>query len=74
MTCATVLKHEAFDLKHMLQLFASPSELLFSCFEAYVKQYCLRRLQKQTKATAVDSTAIAQKRTRTFQSYRQLSE
>jgi len=63
-----------FDLKHMLQLFPCRSELLFSYFEASVKQYCLRRLQKQTKAIVVDGTAIAHKRTRAFQSYRQLSE
>jgi len=41
------MKH--FDLKHKLQLFPSPFELLFSYFEASVKQYCLRPLQKQTK-------------------------
>jgi hypothetical protein len=58
----------------MLQLFPSPSELLFSCFEASVKQYSLRRLQKLTKATAIEGTAIAKKRTRTFQIYLQLSE
>jgi len=62
------MKH--FDLKHMLQSFPSPSELLFSYFEASVKQYCLRRLQTQTKAIAVDGTAITQKGTCAFQSYR----
>jgi len=66
------MKH--FDLKRKLQLFPSRSELLFSYFEASVKQYCLRRLQKQAKAIAVHGTAITQKRTRAFQSYRQLSE
>ena len=66
------MKH--FDLKHKLQLFPSPFELLFSYFESSVKQNCLRRLQKQTKAIAVDGTAITQKRTRAFQNYRQLSE
>jgi len=50
-----------FDLQHMLQLFPFPSELLFSYFEASVKQYCLRRLQKQAKTIAVNSTAITQK-------------
>jgi hypothetical protein len=74
MTGATVSKKH-FDLKYKLQLFSSsPSELHFPYFKASVKQYCLRRLQKQTKAIATDGTAIAQKRTRAFQSYRQLSE
>ena len=63
-----------FDLKHMLQLFPSPFELLFSYFEASVKQYCLRPLQKQKQAVTVAGTAITQKRTRAFQSYRQSSE
>jgi len=66
------MKH--FDLQHMLQLFPFPSELLFTYFEAFVKQYRLRRLQKQTKTIVVNSTAITQKHTRAFQSYRQLSE
>ena len=63
-----------FDLKHKLQLFPSPFELLFSYFESSVKQYCMCRLQKQTKVTAVGGTAITQKRSRAFQSYRQLSK
>jgi hypothetical protein len=42
-----------FALKHMFLLLPSPSEVLFSYFEASVKQYCLRRLQKQLKAKAV---------------------
>ena len=45
------MKH--FDFKRKLQLFPSRSELLFSYFEASVKQYCLRRLQKQAKAIVV---------------------
>jgi len=50
-----------FDLKHVLQLFPFPSELLISYFEASVKQYYLCPLQKQTKAIALGGTAIAHK-------------
>ena len=35
------------DLKHKLQLFPSPFELLFSHFKASVKQYCLRPLRRR---------------------------
>ena len=66
------MKH--FDLMHKLQSFPFSSELLFSYFEASVKQYFLSRLQKWMKAIPVDITAITQKRTRAPQSYQQLSE
>jgi len=69
MTRAAVSKHEAFWLKVHASII-SFSFSLFSYFEASVKQHCLRPLQKQTKAIAVDSTAITQKHTRAFQSYR----